>query len=165
MLSHSHGFSLIEVLVYLALLVVIAVIVVETFLSLRNVFAQARAHHLVTAAAEASLERMVFEIEDAAEVVVLDSVFGSHPGSLTVSNDGVTRAFYINSGQLRVKENGVDAGPLTPSAVTVENLIFTRYVNAHTEAVRISLTLHVEGEPVSLTKSFRTMSVLRNAYE
>ncbi|MDZ4284443.1 MAG: hypothetical protein U1A28_01300 [Patescibacteria group bacterium] len=162
----SHrGFLLIETLVYLSVLLAISLVIVGTFLSQRSVFGQARAHHILTQAAESSLERMVFEIENAVQVDVAGSVFGSHPGSLTVSTDAGTRAFYLDGSQLRVREDGVDAGPLTPPSASVQELIFTHYQNAHTEAVRISLRLHIEDRFASTTETFTTMTLLRNSYE
>lgn len=160
-----RGFLMIEMLVYLSLLLVVSLIVVATFLSLKGVFGQARANHVLTQAAESSLERMMFEIESAAQVDVPESVFDIHPGSLTVSNDAGARTFYLSGTQLRVKENGVDAGPLTPANVSVEALIFTHYQNTHTEGVRVSLTLHIESWSVSTTRTFNTMTLLRNSYE
>ena len=159
------GFLLIEMLVYLAVLVLIAVSAVGTLLSLRGVFQQARANHKVVTAATSALERMVFEIESAAAVVVNASAFGSHPGSLTLSRGMNTRMFYLSGTQLRVKENGVDAGPLTPGNVSVENFVFTHYQNAHTEGVRVSLTLHVVDAATDRTETFSTMTLLRNSYE
>ncbi len=163
--SSRRGFLLVEMLVYISILLISALIVVISFLSLRSVFGQARANHILTQAAETSLERMAFEIEDAITVDAVQSVFGNDPGSLTITGDAGTRTFYISGTQLRVRENAVDAGPLTPAGVSVESLIFTHYQNTHTEGVRVSLTLRIENQFVSTTRTFTTMTLLRNSYE
>jgi len=162
--SSCRGFLLIEMLVYIAVLVVITLAVISTVLSLRGVFEKARANHLLMEAAENSLERMVFEIDAATSVDAAGSVFDVSPGTLALIGDAGTRSFYLDGGQLRVTENGADAGPLTPPAVSVGELVFTHYQNAHTEGVRVSLRLEVT-EPVTLTKTFHVMTLLRNSYE
>ena len=151
-------------LVYIAVLVVITLAVVSTVLSLRGVFEKARANHLLTEAAENSLERMAFEIDAATSVDTAGSVFDTDFGTLALVGDSGTRTFYLDGGQLRVEENGADAGPLPPPDVSVEQLMFTHYQNAHTEGVRVSLRLEVT-EPVVLTKTFHVMTLLRNSYE
>ncbi len=159
------GFSLMEILVYLAILLVVSLIVIGTFLSLKGVFGQARAHHVLAEAGETTLERIVFETERASTVDVAGSTFDTSPGVLALSNGTETREFSLSGTQLHVIENGVDMGPLTPATVVVDSLVFSHYVNTHTDAVRISLTLHVLGSTPSLTRTFTTFSVLRNTYE
>lgn len=159
------GFLLLETLVYITVLMFISVAVVSTFISLKGVFEQARAHHVVTQAAESALERMLFEIERATTVDTAGSAFGVSPGSLKVSTVEGTRTFYLDGFQLRVKEGDVDTGPLIPTTVSVENLVFTHYQNARTEGVRMTLTLRSDDSSVSITKTFTTMTVLRNSYE
>lgn len=161
----ARGFSLVEMLIYVALLAVIATAVVSAMLSLRVVFGMAQAHHALSSAAETSLARMLFEIDRASSVATSTSVFGTSPGSLTVTTEEGNRRFFVQSGALRVEEGGVDAGALTPANVSVERLAFTFYENTNTQAVRIELTLHADNRFASTTKTFTTMSVLRNSYE
>ncbi len=162
----ARGALLIELLVYVAILAIVAAVVSETFVSLRGVFARARSEHLIAQAAEASLERMLFEIENATEVSVSESVLGSHPGALTLTlREGDSRAFFLENGVLRVRENGVDAGPLTPASAAVDELVFTHYQNTRTDAVRVSLTLSVADGYATTTKTFSAFGVLRNTYE
>ncbi len=159
------GFTFIEVLVYSSILVVVCLIAVGSFISVRSVFGQARLTHTLTQAAETSLERMVFDIERATQVDVPGSVFGSSPGSLTLVHGPDTRMFYMSGTQLRVRENGVDVGPLTPADVLVESMQFTHYQNTHTEGVRVSIRLHAENRFGSTTRTFTTTALLRNSYE
>lgn len=159
------GFLLLEMLVYITVLLLISVAVVSTFISLKGVFAQARAHHALTQAAESALERMLFEVDRAVAVDVAGSVLNVSPGSLTIFTDEGTRMFYLEGSQLQVKEDGVVAGPLSPATVSVENLVFTHYQNTHTEGVRVTLTLQSDDSSALLTKTFTTMTVLRNSYE
>lgn len=169
-LSHQlgklrRGFSLVEVLVYLAVTVLITVAGVSTYLSLDTVLLRNVTERALTHEASASLERIVRTIRDADQVNVVLSSFDVSMGSLTLDTISTTTSFSVSGGHLTVSENGVLLGQLTSDTVTVDDLVFTRYTNAETELVRVALTLSVSNKAASSTRTFYTSAVPRGAYE
>lgn len=162
---YKKGFTLVEMLVYMAVLVLIAGALVTTFLSLNTVLLRNATERTLTHAATVSLERMVRDMRSADTVNTGLSTLGTSPGTLALTDGATTTRFYISSGRLVVSVNGVELGPLTPEEVTVEDLIFQRYVGATTEMVRASLTLSVSSKAASSTRTYYGSGVLRGSYE
>lgn len=169
MYKHTHhtfrGFTLIEVLVYLAVTVTVAGAAVTTFLSLNDVLLRNRTERTLAHAANVTLERMVRDIRGASSIDSAQSAFGTSPGMLTVSTGATTTQFSVSSGNIVVSVNGSELGPLTSDDVSVENLVFTRYLGTSTEMVRVALTLHAESDAASTTRTFYGGAVLRETYE
>lgn len=163
--TQMHGFSLIEMLVYLAVLVLVATIVVATILSLDTVLLRNRTERTLAHAANVTLERMINDIRVASSVVGAQSTFGSSPGTLTVSTGATTTQFSVSGGNVVVAVNGATLGPLTSDDVSVNALTFTRFTSTSTELIRIALTLHTESKAASTTRTFYGAAVLRETYE
>lgn len=162
---HERGFSLIETLVYLAVMVLAAGAVVTTYLSLDTVLVRNKTDRELTHAATVSMERMVRSIQSADSVNTGLSTLGTSPGVLTLEHGTTTTRFFMSGSELKISENGVDKGALTSNAVEVESLTFTRYTNSATELVRVALTLSASSKAASSTRTFYTSAVLRNSYE
>lgn len=161
----TRGFSIIEVLVYIAVLVLIAGAVVTTYLSLDIVLLRNQTERELTGAAEITLERMLRDIREAESVNMGVSTLGSSPGVLAVQSAATATRFYLSGNSIAVDVNGVPRGPLTPDSVSVQNLMFRRYQNAGTEMVRIALTLSATNKAASTTRTYYTSAVLRGSYE
>ncbi len=143
--NFRKGFSLVEMVVYIALLVVLLIIVVQVVFSVtRNNRIMRSARNIEVSAVEA-LERLNREIRNADSIDTTSSVLGSSPGVLSLDSvaDGVASSveFYLAGGRIRVRENGSEAGALTLASTTVTSLIFNRFSASSTEGVRITLTL------------------------
>lgn len=161
----QKGFSLVEMLVYIAVLVLVSMAVVLTFFSLRDTFERNRVERELADAATNVLERIGRDARNAESIDVLLSTLGTSPGTLVLNSGATTTSFYIATGTVAVSVNSSEIGPLVPQGVSVDSLIFRRYTNAATEAVRIELILSVSGSFASSTKSFYTTAVLRGSYD
>jgi len=137
--THKRGFTLIEVLVYLAVLVLVASAGVSTFLSLDTVLIRNQTERELTQSAEVTLERMLRDIRRA---TAADVTIGSQ---LTLTSLGTTTVFSLSGGNVIVNVNGAELGPLTTDDVTVQSLTFSKYVDIaaeiETDLVRVALTL------------------------
>jgi type II secretory pathway pseudopilin PulG len=160
-----RGFSLIEMLLYLAITVTLASALVTTFLSLDTTLIRNRVERELTEAAQMSLEQMVRTIRNAHSVNTAQSTLGTSPGTLAVVESGSTTAFSISNGRLVMSINGTQVGPLTSDAVTVKSLTFHHHVGSTFEMVRAELVLSTNHRTSSSTRTYYTSAVLRGAYE
>lgn len=167
--THSHGcirgFSLVEMMVYLAVLVLIAGALITTFLSLDTTLVRNKTDRELTHAASVSMERLVRDIRSADRVDTVASTLGATSSVLVLDGGATTTSFYLSSGKLVVSVNGTEIGPLTSDAVTVNSFTANRFVGTTTEMVRVSLSLSAESKAASSTRTFYTSAVLRGSYE
>lgn len=162
--THS-GFSLIEALVYIAVLVLVTLAGVLTFISLDDVILRNTAEREVNEAATVALERIVREIRSSVSVDTGASTLGSSPGDLVLAQGATTTRIQASSTRLFLEVNSIDFGPLTSGAVTVDSFIATRYLNAETELVRVELTLTHVTPVVTVSRTYFTSAVLRGSYD
>lgn len=162
----TKGFSLVETLFYVIILSFSLFVVSETVLvmvrSVKNLHADERAAQ----DGAAVLSRIAREIHNADSITDAESSFAVHPGRLLLhTTDAVGAArtveFYVSSGALMLRENGVLAGALTGAETSVKNLVFRKIVTPRSIGVKTELT--IQGA-ASTTRAFYTTSVLRNSY-
>lgn len=163
----TNGFSLIEMLVYVAVIVFISTAVVVTYLSLDTVLARNHVERQITKAGSTAMERMVRAVRDGSTVNLTERTL---PSELAVDQAlSTTTEFYLSGGQIYIDVNDVPLGPITPSAVTIRDLTFHHYELTGTplesETVRIFFTAHMDGKGASTTKTFYSSAVLRDSYE
>src|SRR3989338_4246287 len=111
----KKGFSLIEALVYVAIVVMLTVVVINTALFMTTVSGKARLKRNILGEAGIAVERIVREIRLAESIATAESVFNVHPGVLklntVISSDddtSITREFFISSSTLMMKEGSSD---------------------------------------------------------
>lgn len=168
--SIAHGgFSLVEILFYTAILAVALVAVMQTLVVIVRSYGVLRASQRIEQEATASMERIVREIRDASSVDDAGSVLGSSPGELLLNTTDAagtakTVEFYLDSGRLSLKENGVVSGLLSSSKTSVSNLVFRKITTARSAGVKIELTFKSGVGIASSTESFYGTAVLRDSY-
>ncbi len=161
-----QGFSLVEILVYIAVLVFVTMAGILTYLSLSTTLVRYETERAVSHAAQVTLERIVRDIRGATSITAAQSSFGtSSPPSLTLVASGTTTKFSLVGGNVMLTQNGVDIGPLTSEDITVDQLYFMRYTGVTTELVRVVLTLSASNKAASTTRTFYGSGVLRGSYE
>jgi len=161
----KRGIALLEVIVYTAILIVGSTIVVASVLTLAGSYNELRSSQAMTRSALSSLERMTREIRFADTVNIAASTLGTHPGVLVLerTEDGVTDSveFYVSDDELRIRENGVEAGALTSQKVSVSNLVFRAVVGGLTAGVKVDLSLTATSGTSTKTESFNAFAVTR----
>lgn len=173
-MKRPAGFSLLEMLIYVALLSAFSLMVVFVLLSVASSYRTLRAQvHLNTDAA-AIIDRLGHQIR-LADGVDGASVLDSSPGVLKLSysknqnNEGqggaaVTSAeFYLSGGVLHLKQNDADTGALTGSNTTLSSLIFRKVGSGTAAGVRTEFTLTSVDGTASSTQNFYTFFVMRAA--
>jgi len=161
--KYHKGFTLLEMVIYIAILTLIAVVVVNTVLSLAVSFNSLRATRDINNAAMVSLERMGRDIRGATGIDTGGSSFGSHPGTLLLIG-AIETEFYLDDGVIKVREDDVEAGALTREAATTTNLVFYHISASPYSGIRIEMTLESTRGTITKTKSFSSFVALRSSY-
>jgi type II secretory pathway pseudopilin PulG len=145
----KNGFSIIEVLFYISIFVILISVVTlfaATFIKSVN------KNHIkkeVAQGAYAAINNIIYEIENAENVYLPTSVFGVHPGQLSLKTtqklpeeEQITYIdFYLdNNNRLYIKREGGEAMLLTSENLRVTDLEF-QYLASPSESIRISLTV------------------------
>ncbi|MDP6387975.1 MAG: type II secretion system protein [Candidatus Pacebacteria bacterium] len=162
--SKKAGFSLIELLVYIAIIAAMMTLVINILLSSSKSYNDLKLSRNINNSAITSLERMTREIKASDYIDISNSVFDANPGRLTVKNATTTSEFYLDGNTLKVKENGIHAGALTHNEASVDNLVFRTADNGTSKGVKIEMTLSSSYRNLSKTKKFYSFGVLRNSY-
>jgi hypothetical protein len=161
----TRGISLIEMVIYAAILMALVGASITTILSLRTVFEKTRVERVMTGAAVTSLERLTRDIRDADQVNTSLSILNATSSVLVLENGATTTTYSVSNGQLLLNVEGVSKGFLTPDDTRVINFIATQYMSGQTQMVRVTLDLKVTNRFASTTDRFSTAAVLRGSYE
>lgn len=168
--NHSRGFSLLEILVYVAILSGLMVVVSDSFISLSRARGQSEARNEVNAAIRFAIEKIRQDIKGAPSITT--PVLGTASSTLQMNVSGMTVIYDTLNGQLRRREgNGVSTTTalVTGTNVLVNAPIFTRLenyntpLNATTTAVQIVMTFHYNASSTdwAYTDTLRTTVTLR----
>lgn len=163
--KRNYGFSLIEIMVYLAVTVTLAGALVTVFLSLNTAIARNTTERALTEGVSVGLEQISRAMREADSVNTGLSSLNTPSGALALVNGTTTTRFYLTGDVLMMSVNGTEVGPLTGEAVTVQEMTFFQYIGDETELVRAALTLSAVGKASSSTRTFYTSGVLRGSYE
>lgn len=122
----SKGFTLVETLIYLSFTVIFSGLVIASLLTVTKSFYTLRLTRDLTQSGTVAFERVLREIRGAYDIDNMNTNFYENPGKLvlrkrdTITKQPTTIEFYVNStGQLAMREGGVDKGTLMGTNVTV----------------------------------------------
>jgi prepilin-type N-terminal cleavage/methylation domain-containing protein len=161
----KKGFTLTEMLIYVAILSMLMVVVISTLVTMTRSYNTLKVSKQLNHAAVASMERMTREIRSAQSIVTAQSTFDGHPGRLYLQiASATTTEFFVDGGVLKLNQNGSYVGPLTSNEVQVTGLVFNRITTANSEAVRINLTLESTAGDKTKTETFYGTAVMRGSY-
>ena len=146
--TNTAGFSLIEMLLYIALVVIIISSIVFFGIWAIQVGAKTKTNSEVLGNARRAMETMVYEIRRSKSVYAPTSNFDTDPGQLSLEQTNATGAdessgfidFFICNQALCLKREKADPVALTNSSVRVTSLIFNQRLNSvDSPSIRISL--------------------------
>jgi len=160
-----QGFSLVEMLVYVAVLMLVSTGSITLLLTLADNVERQQANQLVTRSAHSALERMLKDIRAANTVDTFYSTLETSPGVLVLTAGATTTEYSLTGGQIVLGVNGTTVGPLTEERVSVDGVSFYRYDNTITELVRVELTLSATIGESTVTETFNAAATLRGSYE
>lgn len=164
--TFKKGYSLVEVIAYIAMFTVLLSAVTYGTMVLVKSYRDTKSVRKVENSALASMDRMVREIRNATSVDTGASSFGNSSGILTINNGpSTTTRFYLSNQRIYVDENGAVLGPITLSSVRVTSLIFRHIATTTSEAIKIEMTMAGHTSSPSVSENFYNTAVLRGSYE
>ena len=157
-----------EILVYLIIFAILSVTIVNVLITTMRSFAEARTSRAL-ALSGVALERAARETRAALNVDTASSILDSHPGKLKLNSTDLagnpkTFEFYLESGVIKLKEDGVVSGALTPSYLEITNLIFRSASSSHGAVVKMELSARDQRDRYARVKNFNASAVLRGGY-
>lgn len=168
-LKKISGFTLVEMIIYIAFFAVLSVVTVNATIMVMKSFYSLRITQNISQSATTALERMSREIRNAYDIDTVNSTFGTSPGRLTLSTKdnfgaNTTVEFYVNAGnQLNMKIGTVDQGALMTKSVTITNLVFYLITNINSKSIKIEMTLRDSRADITKTVKFYDTIVLRGS--
>lgn len=142
--NFSHGFSLLELILYIAILSIMSVVLTASFLALVQGRTRSESRTEVNVALRFAMDKIAQDIKSATSVTTPAS---GASASLTVIA-GNTIAYSVTSGVLGRSVDGGAVEPVTGSTVSADAPVFTRadnynsVLNATTTSIRVQLTVH-----------------------
>lgn len=168
-----RGFSVLEMTIYIAVLVVASVVIVDSLLRVQPVFVRGQLLRSINTSGELILRRMTSEIRLANDIDASSSVFDANPGRLVLNtvvseadNTPSTATFSLSSGQFQLQRVGQAAEILSSSDVSVTNMVFRRIVQGSmSKAVKIEFVLESKKGTTTVTSNFYGTAILKNYYK
>lgn len=145
-LEKIRAFSLVEVLVYLAIFLMVSTASVTLMLSLNDFIDQYRLETMLYRSGTSVMEQIMLALRQA------DSVSASGVGVLTVANTSVVTGVSLTAGVLELTLDGISYSSLTNDNVVVSGFTSYHYDLSPGEMVRVKLDLTATLED-STTKS------------
>lgn len=163
--KNSTGYSLVEMLIYVAILSLVSIVIINMLLSFTQSYRIVTALRIAEHSGIDSMERMTRDIRAASSVNTANSTLGSNPGVLTlnstVNGSATVTKFYLQNGILKLDVNGSYFGPLTLSNASTTNLVFRVLDNGVSNAVKVDMTIQVLVGGVLRTKNYHSTIILR----
>ena len=165
----NKGFTIIETLVYMSLLVVIGLVVVDSTVSLFASYSQVRVAQDMETTAIQVLDKISRDVRNATSIVENQSSFNIPESyvTLTVPNSlggSDSIKYYASNGKVSVDKNGVYLGTLSLPSITVNNFEL-KYINGtSTKALKILLNLQapIRDNPGVKYENFYTTVQMRD---
>lgn len=164
-----EGFSLIEVVVYVALLAILLVAVTGTLLAVSKTSRELVAWQSLQSEGSSVMDRLAKEIRGT-EALVGGGIFDTDPGQLVLSTGGLSGGEVTNTeigvdgnNDLYLNVGGGSAVVLT-SRTEVRSLVFRQITSSTTDAVRIELVLGTKPGLVDKTMNLYNTVILRSSY-
>jgi hypothetical protein len=165
-LKTTSGYTLIELIVYVALFVALSLLLVQSLITAVRVYAASEGTRAIAANADLALDRITREVRGA-DAVDGSSVLGTSPSVVALSGEDVggashTVRFFVQGGVLEMSENGATSA-LTTDDVRVTNFTAYRLTNT-SDGFRVMLTLESTGG-IAQSATFYTSTLTRGRDE
>lgn len=166
----KKGSSLIETLIYSAILGVVAVFTTSSLLTTMKSYSNIKLSRDLDVSASTAMERMTNEIRLANGIDSAGSVFVASAGKLKLNTAdslgaSTTIEFFLSGFGVFAKEGTNLPEALTASSTEVLSLIFDKINSASTSsAVKISLTVKAKNGNLDRMEKFYNTAILRGSY-
>ncbi|MDD2935249.1 MAG: hypothetical protein PHX25_02120 [Candidatus Pacebacteria bacterium] len=163
-----RGFSLLEILIYISVLVLVLFIVINTTLMMFDSYANIKMSQRINQTASGILERVVVETKWSRGLAVSGNVFNSDSGALVLSvvdDEGnfSEKKFFLEGSDLKMME-GVDVVTLNLPGVSVNRFYLSLVDNGISKLVKIEMDLSTQRKDIVKSETFYNSVVMREIY-
>ncbi len=170
--NRQSGVSLVEALIYIALMVVLSIGIVQGIFSLTGSYKNVRVYRSIESGAISAMDRITRDTRSAISINTSQTSYNVSQGSLslnTVDTNGTSMIvrYYLatTTSQIMVEENGTLLGPITPSNISVDSLIFRSFATTTSSAIKIEMIMsNSTTTPVDFSMNFYGTAILRGTY-
>jgi hypothetical protein len=172
-LPHLNGTSLIEAVIYVALLAAISSLLVNFLLQIGDAYHRVRAEREVLSNARLLIETIGKAVAQADEVYAPTSRFDIDPGQLSLVTtlgappEHTTRYldFWVDNGRLWLRQEGEAALPLSASSVRVTRFRLERVVQGlNRRGVKVTLEVRYARPKFNAASTLHATTALRGGY-
>jgi type II secretory pathway component PulJ len=165
--NHQKGYSLIEMVIYIATFAVFAIVIINSLIIVMGAFNRSRSNRDLLESGNFAFERISREIKLAESIDTGNSTLDTSPGTLVLDttdadDDSREVSFVMSDEDLNLYEDGVLVGDLLGDNVSVTNLVFRQISTSAGSAVRIEMTL--ESLRNNKSHNFYDTIILRGDY-
>lgn len=164
------GNTLVELVIYIALIALLSVAVMNVSLATMKTFGVARVERTLASEGRTALSRLLYETRLANAINTDTSVFGSSPGFLSLATfmspsdtTPTTREFFASGTALYIKDAGIDY-PLTQKARLTSFTLYNISIATTSKSVSVSMTLEAGEGSYMRSENFYGTAVLRGSY-
>ncbi len=159
----QKGYSLIELLIYIAIFAVLSIVLVRSLVTVMRTYAAGARYRALQNNGELVMERITRELRAGTSAVT--STCATNPGTLSIastdaSSQNHTNNFVVTSGAVMLATDGGSSNAISTSQVTVTALTFCSFTTPSGAGVKTVLTLRVPGN-YPTTASFYSTILLR----
>ena len=162
--QNKKGFSIIEVMVYLAIFTALSILVINSFIFILSSFNVTNMNRKLLESGTVSMERISRDIRQSNSIDASTTstmlVLNSHDES----NNSIVIKFISENGNLNLYINNALQGNLLGQKLTVTNLVFNRITTSASSAVKVQMTLRYSDGRHVKSENFYDTIVLRGGY-
>ena len=164
-----EGFSLIEVIIYVALLLILFVVITATLLAITRTSKELAAWQSLQNEGVSIMDRLAREVR-AADSLDAGGVFGSNPGKLVLLTSGLSggsagsTAMGVDANDNLYVKVGAAATSTLSNRTEVRSLIFRQISSGSVDAVRVELVLGTKPGLVDKTMNLYNTIIIRSSY-
>ena len=164
--GYIRGYSIVEILVYLAIFTAISILVINLFITILSSFNATNANRKLLESGQMSMERITKEIRQAKNIDIANSTNDLlQLNSVDSSGNNIVIKLANVGGNLNLYKDNVLIGSLFSENVSLTNLVFRRIATIHGEAVKIEMTLRYSDGRNIKSENFYNTVILRGEYK
>lgn len=157
----QSGYSLMELVVYIAIFAFLAVTMTKSLLTVMRTYASAKTYRTLQTNGELIMERISREIRDA--TTITSATYDTNPGALALSgidtNGAVkTASFSVSSDAVQINDNGT-TGAISTSDVDISSLIFRHMTTAVGDVIKVELNLTTTRGNIASATFYNTIAI------
>jgi hypothetical protein len=167
--QRSRGFTLVELLIYTAGMVVLVSVIIMIIVQLYGLYRQITIVPRTDRVGLIVVDRIVKDIRSGRSVDLGQSDLGADDGSLYMTTDffgtTVDKFFDLSNGRITYQEDGGITSFLSPSDVQVTKFRFDQLTTDISQGIRVEIDITFQNGETTTIKEYQGFATLRHSYE